>query len=128
MNPVTEQAIMYGLGLINTIILGLIGIGFAYLQKYVKSNSMKNALSNLKTAVETTVGELQNNFVLDWKSANADGKLTPEEINTLKQKSLELVMDRLDEPTLVLLEAQYTDLNEYIQGMVDSYIEIIKRK
>jgi hypothetical protein len=49
--------------LIQTILVGLITYGFTIVISKVKSEKLKDALGILQGAVNTTVGELNNNFV-----------------------------------------------------------------
>lgn len=121
-----EQTIIWIFGLLNTVILALVSWGLAYVKSKVKSDNVRNALSELQTAVEATVGELQNNLVSDWKKCSTDGKLTPEQIGELKSKYAQLINARMSASSAKLLQAEYHDLQSYIDGLVDAQINKIK--
>jgi len=111
--------------LIQTILVGLITYGFTIVISKVKSEKLKDALGILQGAVNTTVGELNNNFVKEWK-LSGNGKLSTEQIEKLKKDSIDLVYSKLTDPTVKLLDASYNDLNEIIQSYIDARLDELK--
>lgn len=73
-------------------------------------------------AAQTTVGELQQTTVEAMKAAAADGKLTEDQIRTLKADLLRMTREKLAEPTVQLLEAAKLDINAMIQGAAEDLI------
>ncbi|GEM_PF-5475090 len=111
--------------LVQAVILGLIAYGFAKITPKIKDDRIKTALSVLQGAVNTTVGELNQLAVKEWKSSNG-GKLSPEQIERLKTQSIDLVYQKLADPTIKLLDSAYTNINDLIQSMVQARIDEIK--
>ena len=56
------------------------------------------------------------------KAAAADGKLTEDQIRTLKADLLRMTRKKLAEPTVQLLEAAKLDINAMIQGAAEDLI------
>ena len=94
-----------------------------------KQKSLQNtaaAFSNLLEATRQTVGELMQVFVNDWKEENVDGKLTPEQIGTLRQELIRLVTAKTDTETRLLIEAAGADLTALIIGEAENWINELK--
>ena len=86
--------------------VSLIGYyGSKLLSKMREQEGLENisiATEQVLSAVQATVLELQQTFVEDWKKAQ-NGKLTEEQINTLRDKVIEITSAKLSKPTLDLL-------------------------
>ena len=65
-------------------------------------------------------------FVNDWKEENVDGKLTPEQIGTLRQELIRLVTAKTDTETRMLIEAAGADLTALIIGEAENWINELK--
>lgn len=112
---VLEAALM----LAGTMVLGAI-------RKQKNLQNTAAAFSNLMEATRQTVGELMQVFVNDWKAENVDGKLTPEEIETLREELLRLVIAKTDTETRALIEAAGADLTALITGEAENWINELK--
>lgn len=127
---IAGQAVIEGIGILANVLESAILIaGTLVLNVIRKQKKMQNtaaAFSNLLDATRQTVGELMQVFVNDWKAENEDGKLTPEQIGTLRQELLRLVIAKTDTETRELIEAAGADLTAIIIGEAESCINEIK--
>ena len=113
------------LELVNAAIAA-IGLAGAWATAKIGQNNklanIKAAIGQVTQAAQTTVGELQQTTVEAMKAAAADGKLTEDQIRTLKADLLRMTRKKLAEPTVQLLEAAKLDINAMIQGAAEDLI------
>lgn len=125
-----EQLIEYGMQIAATLLITLIGVLGAYLSvKLGKSANLQNidaAQKEVIRAAELTVGELQQTLVDGLKAASEDGKLTDDEISSLKQQLLDKTIEKISAPAYTLLQAASVDVEALITGAGESLIERIK--
>lgn len=98
------------------------------LSKIGKRKELQNtniALEILFDITRQTVGELQQLYVKGWKEAGG-GKLTDGQAQMLRQMLLDLVKEKLDQPTQDLLTAAGADINALISGAAEDWINTIK--
>ena len=97
-----ELLLNYGLQVAATLLITLIGVLGTYLTLQLGKNAnLKNindAQKELIRAAKITVGELQQTMVSQLKAANSDGKLTPQEIASLRAKLLDKTVEKLSAP------------------------------
>lgn len=114
-----------------TLLITLIGVLGAWLTaKIGKSKELTNiaaAVDEVIRAAQTTVLELQQTTVDGWKKANADGKLTKEEITELGKLLLEGTMAKMSDTSKNLLNAAGVDISAIITGAGESLIAQIKK-
>lgn len=112
--------------------LGALAALFAWLTwKLGENQKLKNineAKGEVEDAVLQTVKELQQTIVGDLKAAAVDGKLTADEIAMLGRDTMALVMAKLSEPCKRVLIAAGVDLEVYIQGAAEKWVDYIKAK
>lgn len=128
MNPIMEFALQIAATLLVTLI-GVLGTWLTL--KLGKSAGLQNidaAQKELMRAARITVDELQQTFVADWKTANEDGKLQPDEIATLKEHLLNKTLEKLSAPALSLLKGAAVDVNGLIAGVGEAWIDRMKQK
>ena len=110
--------------------LGALAALFAWLTwKIGENQKLKNineAKDEVEDAVLQTVKELQQTIVGDLKAAAVDGKLTSDEIAMLGRDTMVLVMAKLSEPCKRVLVAAGVDLEVYIQGAAEKWVDYIK--
>lgn len=115
-----------------TLLITLIGVLGAWLTaKISKSKELANiatATDEVIRAAQTTVLELQQTTVDGWKKANADGKLTKEEITELGKLLLEGTMAKMSDTSKNLLNAAGVDLSAIITGVGEALIAQIKKE
>lgn len=73
-----------------------------------------------------TAQELQQTMVNELKAANADNKLSKEEIEKLGILLLEKTKEKLSVPTYNLLDAAGVDIEEIIRGADEAWVQAIK--
>ncbi len=127
-----ELLMEYGLQVAATLLITLIGVLGTYLTLQLGTNArLKNindAQKELIRAAKITVGELQQTMVSQLKAANSDGKLTPQEIASLRAKLLDKTVEKLSAPAYALLSADSVDVEGLILGVGESWIEQIKQQ
>ena len=127
-----EMFMNYGLQVAATLLITLIGVLGTYLTLQLGKNAnLKNindAQKELIRAAKITVGELQQTMVSQLKSASSDGKLTPQEIASLRAKMLDKTVEKLSAPAYALLSAASVDVEGLILGVGESWIERIKKQ
>lgn len=127
-----ELLINYGVQVAATLLITLIGVLGTYLTLQLSKNAnLKNindAQKELIRVAKITVGELQQTMVGDLKAANADGKLTSQEIAQLRVKLLDKTMEKLSTPAYALLNAASVDVEGLILGVGESWIERLKQQ
>lgn len=113
-----------------TLLITLIGVLGAWLTtKLAKKEELKNitaATSELVSAAQITVLELQQTVVDGWKEIHADGKLTDKEKKWLGNALLDKTKEKMSAPAMNLLIAAGVDINAIITGAGESMIRSIK--
>lgn len=127
MNGVIIETVV---SIIANLAVTLIGVFGAWLlmqiQKNEKLETVNNAVSELTTAAEQTVLELQQTVVDDLKAASADGKLTQEEIDTLGKKLLKGTLEKMSDSGIHVLQAANVDINALVTGAGEAMIAKMK--
>ena len=127
-----ELLLDYGMQVAATLLITLIGVLGTYLTLQLGKNAnLKNindAQKELIRAAKITVGELQQTTVSELKAANADGKLTQQEIAQLRTKLIDKTVETLSTPAYALLSAASVDVEGLILGVGESWIERIKQQ
>ena len=127
-----ELLLNYGMQVAATLLITLIGVLGTYLSLQLGKNAnLKNINDSQKElirAAKITVGELQQTTVSELKAANADGKLTQQEIAQLRAKLLDKTVEKLSTPAYALLSAASVDVEGLILGVGESWIERMKQQ
>lgn len=117
--------------IVQTVILTAIGvIGTWVSLKLNASAKLKNvgaAWDEAVKAAKITVGELKQTVVDNLKAANADGKLTKQEIEKLRTELVQKSIEKMSTPSYNILIAASVDVEALISGAGESFIEEIKR-
>lgn len=125
-DPIVLELVNVGLDILAKAAIAAIGLAGAWATAKIGQNNklsnIKAAISQVTQAAQTTVGELQQTTVEAMKAAAADGKLTEDQIRTLKADLLRMTREKLAEPTVQLLEAAKLDINAMIQGAAEDLI------
>lgn len=115
--------------IVATLVIAAIGLfGTWLLSKISQNQNLKNiaeASAQVIATAQSTVLELQQTFVMDWKAAQ-NGKLTEEQIDELQNKLIEITMAKLAEPTLRLLEAAKIDVLTMIVSAAEERVYAMK--
>lgn len=125
-----EQLLEYGMQIAATLLITLIGVLGAYLSaKLGRSANLQNidaAQKEVIRAAKITVGELQQTLVSGLKAASEDGKLTGDEIASLKKQLIGKTVEKLSAPAYALLKSAAVDVEALIAGAGESWIQQIK--
>lgn len=117
---------------IGALLMGVIGVAFAYLTKLVgKTKELEHvasAMDELENVVTTVVGDLQQTIVENLKAASADGKLSQEDIYDLGKLLVMKVKEQLSNPASTTIQAAGIDMTEAIHSIAEAYIARIKRE
>lgn len=117
---------------IGALLMGVIGVAFAYLTKLVgKTKELEHvasAMDELENVVTTVVGDLQQTIVENLKAASADGKLSQEDIYDLGKLLVMKVTEQLSNPASTTIKAAGIDMTEAIHSIAEAYIARIKRE
>lgn len=131
MEIILQTVIQYAAELIALILVSALGIlGAWIMNKINKNKNLKNieaATSTVIHAAQDTVLMLQQMYVDDYKEASSIGKLTPEQIADLREKTQQITLEQLGQPVLELLEAAEIDVSNLITTAAEAYINRIKR-
>jgi hypothetical protein len=96
------------------------------LGKNLKLKNLNIAVQKVCEIARQTAGELQQTIVADLKAENPGGKLTPEQIDDLGFRLLNLVKLKLDDASKELIIASGADLDALITGECESYLNMMK--
>lgn len=122
--------IQYVAEIVGLTLITAIGIfGTWLLNKLNQKKGLENialATEQVLDASQKTVLELQQTLVEGWKRAQ-DGKLTPEQIEELNKKVLDITMSKLAEPTLNLLNGAKVDVIALIMSAAEGYVLELKK-
>lgn len=98
----------------------------AKLAKRTELANIAAATDEATRVAQQTVLELQQTVVDNLKAANADGKLTKEEIAELKELLLDGAMDKLSDTAKNMLTAAGVDISAVIRGAGEAFIRQMK--
>ena len=94
----------------------------AKLAKRTELANIAAATDEATRVAQQTVLELQQTVVDNLKEANADGKLTKEEVAELKELLLDGAMDKLSDTAKNMLTAAGVDISAVIRGAGEAFI------
>lgn len=128
MNEIIMETVVQ---IVGTLVLTLIGVLGTWLTaKIAKRNELINiatATGEVVNAAQLTVLELQQTLVDGWKAANADGKLTDEEINKLGYLLFNKTVEKMSDSAINLLVSAGVDINAIIKGAGEAMIQRMKK-
>lgn len=130
MDMIFQIVVQYVAEILALVIISALGIlGAFILNKIGKNKNLENiaeATSQVIGAAQETVRRLQQTLVDGYKEAAPDGKLTPEQIMELKQRTIEITMETLSTPVLELLTRAKVDIEKLITNAAEAYINELK--
>lgn len=130
MDIIFQTVVQYVAEILALVIISAIGILGAYVLKKINKNkdleNIAGATELVISAAQETVRRLQQTLVDGYKEAAPDGKLTPDQILELKEKTLEITMSTLAQPILDLLLAAKVDVSGLITNAAEAYINEMK--
>lgn len=118
--------------IVTVIIVTAIGILSTWLtaklNKYIQLKNTTTALETCLDMVQVTVGELQQKFVEDMKKANADGKLTKDEIKQLNTSLIVYTKNKLTPEIIKVITAAGIDINQFILDAGEKFVQELKHE
>jgi len=114
------------LGLLSMVITAFVGIGIAYLRKYVnsriQSEELKQSIVLTLDTIESSTKAAISNLADSAKQALADGVITPEELKQLEQEARKEVEKNLTPAMKERLQAHVNDVDEFVQMKVKAAV------
>ena len=92
------------------------------LAKQEKLKNIAAATAEVVDAAKQTAAALQQEFVLGWKAANADSKLSEDEVKQLGDMLLEKTLKKLSAPAMKVLEAAGKDITAIIRDAAEDWV------
>lgn len=127
-----EVIIEVAVQVIGAILMGIVGIVFAYIGKWMGRNkkleTVSAAMEQLAAVVKNVVGELQQTTVEVLKAASEDGKLTKTDIEWLGKTLIEKAAAQISAPAAETLQAAGVDIEGMIHSIAEAWIAEIKRE
>jgi hypothetical protein len=113
-----------------TIVITAIGVFAAWLSSKLKRHiELKNVQVALETCLEltkVTVGELQQTIVDGLKEANADGKLTKDEIKQLNSSLVAYTKEKMSSGLIDVILGAGIDIDQFIVSAGENYVQELK--
>ena len=117
--------------ILTAVVLMGISIGGAYLTNLLatktKMQNVSNAIYEVCNMATMTAQELQQTVVERLRAANADGKLTGEDIAELNFMLLEKTKAKLTVPVYDLINAAGADIEQIIFGACEAWLNQSKQ-
>ena len=111
--------------IVATLIVTLIGVLGAWLTAKIAKRA---ELSNISTATDEAIRELQQTTVDKLKAASADGKLTKAEIAELGKMLIDGSMEKMSDAAKNVLNSAGVDITAIIKGAGEALIASMKEK
>lgn len=130
MDTFLQILIQYAAEIVAFVLISAIGILGSYILKKInEKHNLQNigiATEQVIAAAQETVRRLQQTVVEAWKAAAPDGKLTPEQIESLREQVQDITLDQLGQPILNLLAGAKVDVLAMITNAAEAYINQLK--
>jgi len=112
----------YVVPVLGSAILVVGGYGIMLLNKKLKNEQVKHALSQLSIITKSVVENLNQTMVPMFKEKAADGKLSQEDIQALKNKALVMIKSQMQDEFLDLLAKNTIDVEQRISTEIESQV------
>lgn len=128
MNEVIMETVVQIVGTLLLTLIGVLGTWLtAKIGKHQELRNISTATTEAISAAQLTVLELQQTVVDGWKAANADGKLTDEEINELGYLLVNKTVEKMSDSAVNLLVSAGVDITAIIKGAGEEMVLRMKR-
>jgi len=125
MQHIISDVVIPLLPLLQVLVGALISLGIWKLKKNIKSDEIKDYLSILQNLVCNIVGELNQTTIQALKESQG-GKLTDDQKEMYFNQVKDKVMLQLTMAQTKVLKEVYTDLDAYIDSLIESTINSMK--
>lgn len=97
-----------------------------HMKTKTKNEELKNLLDQLDDRAAKVVLVLEETIVKELREKTADGKLTKEDVEEIQAKSKEMMIQTLNEESVVLLENAIGDLENYFTILLEAALANLK--
>lgn len=136
MNNITN--IILNSGILATL-LGLLGSAItlgkkaldakaAQLEAQVKDANIRNALTTAESTISAVVGETAQTTVDAIKSVSADGKLTPDDAQKIKDAAASKIRQLMSDNVYASLHSVIADVDAWIESKIEAAVKELKLK
>jgi hypothetical protein len=101
--------------------------GGVYLSNKYRDNKLIQALLLFDKLVVDVVKELNQTVVQDLKNAREDGKLTADEAVQIKNKAIDLILNRLGAGFAKIIEGAFGSIFNLVSTKIEATIFVLKR-
>jgi len=122
MNQIVVYLLIAAIPLVAAALLWVLAKAANYLSLKKGQSVWMAALYALDQMVADVVRELNQTVVADLKEKNADGKLTPDEAQQIKNKAIDLILSRLKVDSIQVLSAIFGSIVELIGSKIEATV------
>lgn len=119
---ILEILIYAAIGIAGGVLAYLLGRLLLALAKVKGFEHLKGALELLKATAAETAASLQERFVIEWKAANADHKLTDAEKARLAAMALDETLIKMSPAMIELIKAASIDVVQIVTDAVKAWV------
>lgn len=111
---------------IGSILISGAGLLVTYfINKFIKNDKLKRLMNELTVLVQNSVNEVYQTYVDDLKKGGVFNKECQKEALT---KALELMRNNMSADLSKWLNENHTNVTEYLKGLVEAQIGLLKNK
>lgn len=111
---------------IGSILISGAGLLVTYfINKFIKNDKLKRLMNELNVLVQNSVSEVYQTYVDDLKKGGVFNKECQKEALT---KALELMRNNMSADLSKWLNENHTNVTEYLKGLVEAQIGLLKNK
>jgi mRNA deadenylase 3'-5' endonuclease subunit Ccr4 len=118
--------LIFSLPLVTAGATFILTAGGVYLSRKYRDNKLVQALLLLDNIVVDVVKELNQTVVEDLKKAREDGKLTADEAQQIKNKAIDLVLNRLGAGFVKIIEVAFGPVLSLISTKIEATLFDLK--
>ena len=118
--------LIFTLPLVTAVLVYALTAAGIYLSNKYRNNKLVQTLLILNQLVMDVVKELNQSVVEDLKAARADGKLTVDEAKQIKDKAVDLVLSRLDNDFIRVIQGAFGSIYQVISTKIEAAIFDLK--
>jgi len=118
--------LIFTLPLVTAVLVYALTAAGIYLSNKYRNNKLIQTLLVLNQLVMDVVKELNQSVVEDLKAARADGKLTVDEAKQIKDKAVDLILSRLDNDFIRVIQGSFGSIYQVISTKIEAAIFDLK--
>lgn len=117
---------VFALPLVTAGITFILTAGSVYLSNKYHNNKLVQTLVIVDNVVVDVVKELNQTVVEDLKKAKGDGKLTADEAQQIKNKAIDLILNRLGAGLVSIIQGAFGQVTGIISTKIEAALFDIK--